>query len=74
MSIRLSLHIVVVLLKLASFIENTLITQHITDNMKCTLITVKVQFLSVLALNRRTLRIIVTNLSQTQFMQHNMHK
>lgn len=38
------------------------------------LIIVKVQFSSVLALNRRVLCIIVTNLFQTQFMQNNMHK
>lgn len=29
---------------------------------------IKVQFSRVIALNRRTLRIIVTNFSQTQFM------
>ena len=42
--------------------------------MICTLIVVKVHFIRILVFNRCALRIIVTDLDKTQFMQQNMHK
>lgn len=63
------------LLQLVSLIESIRIRLHVADLKKiCTLIEIKVQFSSVLSLNRRVLRIIVTNLYKIQFMQFNVHK